>query len=132
MQNVSHDENKNNHCLYTCKYVCLILIIIFNPCPLYIEYLLMIKSEDFIFVQRHSSPEYKNIYSNTDDQFVVIQVHIFSSCSAYPGYLGRYIHFFFKTKNKPCTKKQKTNDLNKWCTLYSLNILNRLQKKNIE
>lgn len=88
----------------------------------------MIKSEDFILVQRQSSPESKNMSSNTDDQFVVIQVHIFSSCSAYPGYYGRCIHFFPRQKTDPV---QKTNDLNKWCMLYILNILNRLQH-NIE
>lgn len=90
----------------------------------------MIKSEDFIFVQRQSSPESNNISSNTDDQFVVIKVYIFSSCSAYPGNLGRYIHIFLRQKNKPCTKRN-TNELYKWCTLYILNILNRLQQ-NIE
>lgn len=69
----------------------------------------MIKSEDFIFVQRQSFPESKNISSNTDDPFVVIQVHIFSSCSAYPGYLGRYIHIFLRQKTNPVQKETQMN-----------------------
>lgn len=69
----------------------------------------MIKSEDFIFVQRQSSPESNNISSNTDDQFVVIQVYIFSSCSAYPGNLGRYIHIFLRQKTNPVQKETQMN-----------------------
>lgn len=69
----------------------------------------MIKSEDFIFVQRQSSPESNNISSNTDDQFVVIQVYIFSSCSAYPGNLGIYIHIFLRQKTNPVQKKTQMN-----------------------
>lgn len=69
-------------------------------------YLLMIKSEAFIFVQKQPSPESKNSSSNTDDQFVVIQTYIFSSCSAYTRSLGTYIHSFPRQKNKPCTKNK--------------------------
>lgn len=105
LQNVSHDEKRNNQCLYTCKHVYLILIIIFNSCPFYITINDKTRRLHISTIISIIS-RIKNISSNTDDQFFVIQVYIFSSCSAYPSYLGTYIQFFFKTKNKPCTKNK--------------------------
>lgn len=91
----------------------------------------MIKSEDLIFVHRQSSPESKKFSSNTDDQFVVIQVHIFFFIMfSLPRQFEKIYTYISKTKNKPCTKRN-TNELNKCCTPYILNILNRLQH-NIE
>lgn len=63
----------------------------------------MINSEDFIFVQRQSSPKSKNISSNTDDHLV----NTFSARSAHPCYLGTYIQIFLsKMKIKSCIKRQ--------------------------
>lgn len=86
----------------------------------------MIKSEDFLFVQRQSSPKSKNISSNTDDQFFQIKVNsiTFSACSAHPCYLGTYIQLFLsKMKIKPCIKRQIITVNSARFTLFVLIIL---------
>lgn len=58
----------------------------------------MMKSEDSIFVQRQLSPEFKNIFSNTDDQ-LIIQVYIISDIQPTQA-VSEHIYIFFVQDKK--------------------------------
>lgn len=63
----------------------------------------MIKSEDFIFVQRQLSPESKNIFSNTDDQ-LIIQWYIIYDFQPTQAFCEHINIFFSRQKTNPIDK----------------------------
>lgn len=108
-------KSKKNQCLYKCNYVWLILIIIFNSCPLYI-------TNYDKFWRLHICT--KTIITKIQEYFLQYRRSLFSNISEYifrtlspPLLFGNiYTNIFIQDENQ--TLYKKTNYYSKQCTLY--------------
>lgn len=74
----------------------------------YDKLMLMIQSEDFVFVKRPLASGSKNIYSNSDDLYSYISAYIFLMFRS--SRLFKYIYTFLFSRQKKYKTWKNTND----------------------